>query len=191
MKRLLLTFLFLACGALPTHAGVDAKTIEFKDWPNGKPSVTVIRTRENSCTSNIALTSRARFVWVDTNKVPIPSMSALGRALLDRNGYDTDPNASGFGSPQVFAVRELALGDPDTVRKSIPVSGSAYDFQQEDLDAVPAGATKVMLLTTGYSHGNMRRLPHLLVIAFDSTGDEDLRRIAFEEGVTRHFCWRD
>ncbi|MCX7173791.1 MAG: hypothetical protein NT159_07685 [Proteobacteria bacterium] len=192
MKRVLsIAATALCCqGAV---AGVDGTTIKYKTWDGEKPSVMVLRSKEDSCTRKIALTSRGRFGWVvmkDGKNALLEPMSAVGKDLLDRNGYDTDPNSSGIGNPQVFMVQEKAIGDPAEVQKLITISDDSHAFQQGDIAAVPIGAKKALLITTVYSHNPDRTPAHILAVAFSDISDDNLRAIAFEEGVVRHFCWR-
>jgi hypothetical protein len=121
-------------------------------------------------------------------------MTALGMAVLDKNGYDTGPGSTGGGfspiRPAGFIVKEVALGPPGEVRKFVPISDRPAEFQQAEIDAIPSGATKALLLMTGYVLNQGSSRAYILAAAFGEISDDDLRQIVFEEGVTRQFCWR-
>lgn len=176
--------------ATPAQARIDPDTIQYKQWPNGKPSVMVVRA--NRCDAGSSFASRAIFSWADAAGGTVESMEQIGTALLQRNGYNTDPkHKTGFLPATPFYVMELALGAPDAVRKQIPIGNEAASFRQADMDAIPYGAKKALLLRLrAKSHIDNYTTMHILAVAFDEISDEDLRRIAFEEGVTRQFCWR-
>lgn len=186
------------------HARVDPTTIEYKAWPDGKkPNAVLIRAPGRLC-KDFDVGDRRQFLWQLPRRGTIPAsphegMTKAGNALLAKNNYQTDPQASGLVAREIYAVFEVALFDqsnPELVRllKEQIIFGrmvgtGKFHIHQEDIEALPPDWKKMGLFLL--RHNQLPFAIPMLIAAYDDVSDDDLRELAFEEGVTRTFCWRE
>lgn len=179
----------LSLSAAAFGNSINASYLELKQWPNGKkPTVVVARPTDTACYSGLQVSTspRARVIWTDNNKRH-PEMEKLALTMFERSGFDIVAT-TGWGGMLDYLVGEVALGSAEDVRKELRLGTTTFELHQGDVDQLPPGATKAMLL---YTKNILRNISiPVLAVAYDPISDEDLRRIAFEEGVARNFCWR-
>lgn len=181
--RFCLVFLFAFLSSTAVHAGngVDPKDIVYKDWGGKRPNVMTIVSGDIGRSVPLIIFSY-NVAWYGNDKQQVPHMQ---KQLCDLVNRSMGEKCSGHESPTV-EVFEAFFGAAKDFRPS-NVDNEAY-LGAQAFSRVPPGAKKIALLRVGKSQRVVRSVA---AIAFDDISDDDLRQIAFEDGVLRALRYRE
>jgi hypothetical protein len=183
MRRLLgIVVMVCVSGAALAGNGVDPATVSLRDWDGGRPRVQVVVSGRFG--TLLPLFVRTYNVsWKDGQGTEHERMHARFCDLINRNWADSCTTAD---SPRI-RVLERYLGAPGGL--AVNPIGTATQVGMDSLSGVGAGGSKVLYLEVWRNRTEKREL---VAIAFDDgLSDEDLRDVAYEDGVLRMLGFRE
>jgi hypothetical protein len=161
--------------------GVDPKHIQYRDWSGKRPNVMTIVSGDIGTNVPLIVFSY-NVAWYGNDKQQVPHMQKQLCDLVNRSMGD---KCSGYEKPTV-EVFEAYFGDAKDFKPS-HVDSEAY-LGAQAFSKVPPGAKRIALIRVGKSQRIVRSVA---AIAFDDISDDDLRQIAFEDGVLRVLKYRE
>lgn len=195
-KRAFLAAIVLASLAGPALAGngVDPATIKLRDWEGKRPpSITIL-----GCTprpdqtgllnSWLNFNKSGTFLWAGNGP-----LTEAGAEMMRGNGF-VEHQETGSGNR---TVTELVLGDAAAVYKEVTEARTnqvSCEVIKEQMFNIPDGVKKGLLLQVRVAVNKRmsRYVNQALTLVFDgNVSDDDLRRIAYEDGVLRAFGFRE
>jgi len=196
-RRLATLVLSVLAAASWAAGGVDPASIPQHDWAGRRPSSITVLGCPPVPTAVYSLDSTGFNKYGTFRWKGQPGLTGEGADLMRANGYVER------GELGLRAVEELFLGDPDTLLPHVPQERSgtlSCEVIREQLRNVPAGVKKALLLYVEVGHKQIdprtnakinSGFNRILTLVFDDVTDEDLRRIAYDDGVLRAFRFRE